>query len=180
MGNYLQANQYQLDANGFCSPNFDGDEIDINQMIEDIEVAAIACGELDKYKRALFYANPEKYGLGGPDKLVLPAGSDQMFLHAVLGMLTEAGELGETLVTALDGWVESESDVFEFDHVNAMEEGGDSLWYTALLAKSTGYPLDEMMTRNIAKLTKRNIGKQFNAEGTNNRDLEGERAVLEA
>lgn len=54
--------------------------------------------------------------------------------HAVLGMITEAGELGDAI---------KKERVYAkpIDAINLMEEVGDNLWYANLLAHVEGYDL---------------------------------------
>lgn len=81
-------------------------------------------------------------------------------LHAVMGMVTEAGELMDAMKRHL---------IYgkPIDLVNLKEECGDSFWYQALLARAAGFTFEEVQERNIEKLA------------ALNRDLEAERKVLE-
>lgn len=93
-------------------------------------------------------------------------------LHAALGIFSEAGEAIELVKDQLEGK--------PFDTVGWGEEiGGDVSWYQALGHDAAGTDEDVERLKNIAKLEKRNKGQTFNAEATLNRDLEGERAILE-
>lgn len=103
---------------------------------------------------------------------IKPENVDLRLLHAALGIFSEAGEAIELVKDQLEGK--------PFDTVGWGEEiGGDISWYSALGHDAAG--TDEVVERlkNIAKLEKRNKGQTFNAEATLNRDLEGERAILE-
>jgi hypothetical protein len=92
--------------------------------------------------------------------------------HAGLGIFSESGEALELIRDQLEGKT--------FDTVNWGEEiGGDISWYQALGHDAAGTDEDVERAKNIKKLELRNKGQQFNAEGTLNRDLEAERAVLE-
>ncbi len=97
-------------------------------------------------------------------------------LHAAMGLVTEAGELMDTLKKHL---------IYgkEIDWVNVQEELGDSQWYTGLAVDVVGEILpgatwEGIWENNIAKLKKR-YGDKFTESAALNRDLEGERAVLE-
>lgn len=92
-------------------------------------------------------------------------------LHAALGTFSESGEILEALSKQID--------TGELDMVNVGEEGGDVLWYQAILADETGVSMAQNMETNIAKLKKR-YGDKFSAHAATNRDLAGERAVLES
>ena len=92
--------------------------------------------------------------------------------HAALGIYSEAGEALELIRAQLEGK--------PFDDVNWGEEiGGDISWYQALGHDAAGTDEEVERAKNIAKLELRNKGKVFNAEATLNRNLEGERAILE-
>lgn len=91
-------------------------------------------------------------------------------LHAAMGLSTEAGEFMDML----------KKHIFygkPLDLVNAKEEIGDTMWYTALAIDVLQTTLDEVMTVNIEKLAFRYPEKftEFRAE---NRDLETERKIL--
>ena len=92
-------------------------------------------------------------------------------IHAIIGKATEAGELLEALyATAYRGET--------FDVVNAGEEIGDGFWYDALLARACGLTFDGIQRTNIAKLRHR-FPNAFTEYDANNRDLFGERRILE-
>ena len=92
-------------------------------------------------------------------------------LHGALGISTEAGEI-------LDAVKKSIFYGKPFDLVNLQEEIGDCFWYLAILAKEAGMSFEDIMAQNIAKLKARYPDK-FTEEKALNRDLEGERSVLE-
>lgn len=97
---------------------------------------------------------------------------DLRLLHAAMGIFTEAGEAIELVRHQLEGK--------PFDSVGWGEEiGGDISWYQALGHDAAGTDEDVEREKNIRKLEKRNRGQTFSAEGTLNRDLEAERAILE-
>ncbi len=88
-----------------------------------------------------------------------------------MGLTTEAGEFVDML----------KKHIFygkPIDYVNAKEEIGDTLWYTALAIDVLETTMNEVMTVNIDKLKARYPEKftEFNAE---NRDLVTERKILE-
>ncbi len=60
-----------------------------------------------------------------------------------------------------------------------MEEGGDLMWYIALLARGLKIDLSDIGDRNIEKLDARYKNKTFTTEQAKNRDLVAERAILE-
>jgi len=96
---------------------------------------------------------------------------NERILHGVLGVGTEAGEIQNAV----------KKSIFygrQLDKTNLKEEIGDILWYIAILLNECDWTFEDVMERNIAKLRKR-YPEQFTDEAANNRDLKGERAVLE-
>jgi NTP pyrophosphatase (non-canonical NTP hydrolase) len=161
-------NDYQKAATATCAPSFYGKGIDPAKLTLALSDAAVTCERLDAYKRSLFYDDRVKYGLdqGEGMEMNLPNQEEIDILHAVIGIVTEAGELAEGYITT-------------GDRVNLKEEGGDLMWYIALLAKGLGTDLSDMGLRNIAKLSVRYPDKVFSTSDAINRRLEQERHVLE-
>lgn len=91
--------------------------------------------------------------------------------HGIIGKATETAELIEALEIAL-------FNDKPLDHTNVGEEVGDGMWYDALISRAIGQSLEEIQTRNIAKL-KHRFPEKFNEFFANNRDLYGERTILE-
>lgn len=91
-------------------------------------------------------------------------------IHAALGMMSEAAEV---LEEAVNSFVEQR----ELNLVNLEEEGGDHMWYNALLFRAIQSDFIKAGTKNLAKLAKRYPDKftEFNAL---NRDLDAEQKVL--
>ena len=176
----MRANEYQLEANQFCSPSWNATLVDKNQIASVIEEIVDLSEELDLLKKSLFYGKPSTDQFGEVESpFELPATSDQDLIHAVIGIITEAGELGKLVVEAVDKLDESKV-VLEFDRQNAKEEGGDLLWYVALLCRALGVPLEEMMGGNINKLSARYKAKQFTAQEALNRNTTAEMAALDS
>lgn len=163
----MKLNGYQKDANQFCSPTFFGDGVDPTQLTLALSEAAIHCAKLDAYKRSLFYDDRSKYGLNQDSKMVLDDQKEIDILHAILGIVTEAGELAEGFITT-------------GDKVNLKEEGGDLLWYIALLCRGLDISMADMAAVNILKLDARYPGKVFTTEAAKNRVISNERQILEA
>ena len=92
-------------------------------------------------------------------------------IHGIIGTAGEAGELVDALTTAILTHV-------NVDRINIIEEVGDVLWYLALTLRAVNSTFDEAMELNIQKLRKR-YPEQWSQEAVLNRDLEGEREVLE-
>jgi len=92
-------------------------------------------------------------------------------IHACLGLASEVGEIADALKKHI---IYSK----ELDLINVMEESGDISWYQALLLTAVKKTMQESLEKNILKLKKR-FGDKFSTDAVNNRDLEGERAILE-
>lgn len=91
-------------------------------------------------------------------------------LHAVMGIVTESGELMDALKKFL---------IYgkPLDEVNLREELGDSEWYTALAIRVLKAKYEEIWERNIAKLQKR-YPEKFTEYHALNRDITAERLIL--
>ena len=73
---------------------------------------------------------------------------NQMIYNAILGLNGEAGELADLLKKHL-------FQGHTLDRNKLIEEGGDLLWYIALLARGLNIELSEMADLNIMKLSTR-------------------------
>lgn len=91
--------------------------------------------------------------------------------HAAMGLSTEANEFLDVLKKHLFYGK-------ELDIVNLKEELGDILWYMAIAMKALDTSFEDEMHRVIQKLKKRYTNK-YSDDNAINRDLEGERKVLE-
>lgn len=127
---------------------------------------------VDAAKKGLFYGkkillkDPE--GTSAP---IDPSRIDKDLLHAAMGVLTEAGEILEALVSAMEGK--------PLDRVNLVEEMGDIEWYMALFYRTLGTTPEEVREINIRKLRAR-FPVAFTEDSAINRDVEKERTVLES
>ncbi len=96
---------------------------------------------------------------------------DPRIIHAMMGLQTETAEITDAL----------KKHMFygkELDVTNLKEEGGDVLWYLAILFDAVGTDFETEMKRVIAKLKVR-FPDKFTNELAENRNLTAERAVLE-
>lgn len=91
--------------------------------------------------------------------------------HAIDGIASESGEL-------VDAIKKAKYYGKELDLTNLKEEGGDILWYLALMFDELGTTFEAEMLRNNAKLRSR-FPDKFTEELATNRDLGKERAILE-
>lgn len=158
---------------------------------------ALAANALDKIKKAAFYGKPLdeaelqsamsdlRMMMHGTRHMVLPTsalgcvpypiGYDTLDstrkFHALLGKITETGELAEALVTAI-------SQAKKLDMVNVLEETGGGYWYDAVLFDTSGHGMLDCLQIVDRKLMKR-YGDAYNDKGTLNRDTAGERKAME-
>lgn len=158
----------------------------------DLNMSVEAGVNADLIKRSIFYKEPvEKSRARGKeaterlkkrydtlkvlqltDKEKVKFSDDHInVIHAALGLISEAGEI-------MDEAIESAVEGRPLDLVNLQEEGGDSLWYIAMLLRVVGADFTSTAKQNIDKLAKR-YPDQFTSEAALNRDLDGEREVLE-
>lgn len=91
-------------------------------------------------------------------------------MHALLGIITEAGELSEIMVKAIE-------DGGEIDTVNLHEELHDISWYSAIAHDANGLDFLVGLRNNINKLIMR-YPQKFDAEYASNRNLDAERTQL--
>lgn len=92
-------------------------------------------------------------------------------IHAMLGLASETGEIADALKKHI-------MYKRELDVVNLMEEIGDLAWYEALMLSACKKTFSEALEKNILKLKLR-FPDKFTFDAVNNRNLDGERAVLE-
>jgi hypothetical protein len=95
---------------------------------------------------------------------------DPRVFHALLGSITEHGEIATAMLQALA--------TGELDVVNVCEELGDSDWYKALFYEATGIDWESVQAMIIKKLEIRFAGNIFTEEEAKERDLEAERKIL--
>lgn len=91
--------------------------------------------------------------------------------HAVMGMVTEAGELMSVVKKAKIYGKKP-------DAVDIIEEAGDVMWYLAVLADELGVSFEEIWDKNIRKLRVR-FPEKYDEKLVSNRKLEQERSEIE-
>lgn len=127
---------------------------------------------VDVVKKSIFYgkAVPKDFALadtrGGPSITHI----DVDIIHSILGSITEAAELAELLLKAIDtGNYLDESDL--------LDETGDGMWYMALMLRTLGRSFEDTADMNIRKLRAR-FPDKFDAEKAKEHDLEAEKTAL--
>lgn len=169
---------YILEALVTLSPSWHGDKVAKHNFVHAMNEAIGAANQLDKIKKTLFYGKDNNLqprdGQAGIGDLPALFGDNQTkfanIIHAIIGIFTESGELLEALKDGYNGK--------PFDFVNAKEETGDLFWYMAILAHECGFTFEQAQETNIAKLRAR-FPNKFDEFDANNRNLAGERLILE-
>lgn len=178
---------YVAEASLTLSPQFHGELVSKANWTKAINDAIEALNNLDKVKKTLFYGRDNNLNpVDGQrdisdmaEKLVaanvaiehgLSQEEAENYIHGVIGIATEAGELLEGLRDAINGNA--------IDRVNIKEEIGDVKWYQAILARVARFMWGDDEITNIAKLRAR-FPDNFTEYDANNRNLQGERVILE-
>ena len=104
--------------------------------------------------------------------LIGRAGDKVRELHAVMGLMTELGELADPLKRHVFYGTPAPL------RTNVKEELGDLLWYIAVMCDVHGLTIEEVMRANINKLVAR-YPEKFDGERAVNRDLAAEQDILE-
>lgn len=174
----MNADKYVELAQRTSAPTFFDKKVPFPLLLQILEGVKVCAEKADVQKKAIFYGKrPDKSdapdtahseSLYGRD-LSLTEREKRQF-HAIIGVITEAGELAEILLNRLTGVTA------EMDAAHIGEEMGDVLWYVAESA-ANGTPMSRMMTTNIEKLRVR-FPNKFDAEDAAFRDLDAEGKVL--
>lgn len=173
---------YIKEATVTASNNYHGELVPAIEFAMALQAAIQALSKLDRIKKSLFYGRKfdeaDNYGHNFVPSHHFPARIDsenrnrgELILHSILGAATESGEQLEILAKCF-------SSEQGFDEVNFIEEIGDMFWYQAIGAHAVNTSFDEIQRRNIAKLRHR-FPQKFTEYDANNRDLFGERKILE-
>lgn len=168
---------YQELAAKTVSPNFFIDRVPVGTLARALHQAKMLLGDgspMSAIKRTIMYGAELPGGLPtGPDTIINKDAVPVDVFHAIIGILTEAGELAQALFDVL-----FETDTPPFDVVNFSEEMGDIGWYRSLGLRAVGKTPDECDRENIAKLMKR-FRDRYTDEEVINRNVAAERETLE-
>lgn len=174
---------YIAEANVTASNNFHGSKVPLLYFQGIVANAINALKQLDEVKKSLFYGrdlnSPSARAYQGTaTSALLPSIMDEenaargeLLIHSIVGTATEAGELLELLEGAL-------FHAKPFDVINFVEEVGDGFWYAAVGLGAVDSSFEAAQRINIAKLRHR-FPEKFTEYEANNRDLFGERKILE-
>lgn len=97
---------------------------------------------------------------GTPDQAVLSVG----FMDKVLGLVGESGEFADKIKKILR---DKGAEISAEDEPELVKELGDVLWYIAALASNLGVSLDDLASKNLAKLAKRQQEGKISGKGDN-------------
>jgi NTP pyrophosphatase (non-canonical NTP hydrolase) len=86
------------------------------------------------------------------------------FMDKVLGLLGESGEIAEKFKKILR---DQAGELTELNRQELTKELGDIMWYIALLGHYLEVPLDDIATKNIAKLKDRQQRGKLSGSGDN-------------
>ena len=86
------------------------------------------------------------------------------FMHRVLGLVGEAGEIAEKVKKLIR---DQQSDISLLDKEDMAKELGDVLWYIATLADYLDIPLETIAQMNVDKLAKRKQSGKIGGSGDN-------------
>jgi len=161
--------QYIKAAMRTKSPHCALSRVESQRLSQLLATSIVAGGMARDIKKAIFSGKPYDDVPHELSLLSTPlAKMNPDVLHAVLGILNEAGEIAEALLRITTG--ESA------DFINMDEEFGDSEWFRALYLVGRGIPVQQLWERNIAKLKARYPekfdGDQMDDENRN-KDAEG-------
>jgi NTP pyrophosphatase (non-canonical NTP hydrolase) len=160
---------------------FHGQRVGLMYLIAALRDFVDAANHLDQIKKALFYGRKlynvqENHAWGGVNLDLVKDAIDPDIIHGIIGCATESGEMADALLKALDDMMQGRA--FAFDEVNLKEEGGDQLWYLAILFAALDTDFLTEARRNIAKLMLR-YPNGFSEQNALVRDLKAERELLE-
>lgn len=135
-------------------------------LLSTLHSVVLAAEQMDRVKKCVFYE-------GGQPVTGELIGINPRVFHAIIGNISEAGELAAALLGAL-------SCNKPLDTVNVLEELGDQAWYNAILFDELKVDPDLILYNVISKLKKR-FPHKFESERAdrNNRNLVQERATME-
>jgi len=143
-----------------------GMELERSELVRVLDAAAHLATTADYLKKRVIYGR-------GIDSITLPVLDTcaltvkrAQLLHALLGVISEAGEMVEAFRRTHD----EENDAVR---VNCIEEGGDMIWYVTRWLKTSGSSVEDASQRVVAKLKTRYPDK-FTEQAALNRDLDAE------
>jgi NTP pyrophosphatase (non-canonical NTP hydrolase) len=146
--------------------------VDARYVRAKVSSFALHAAALDQIKKCLFYNRDTLVWTHGQRHLVEASyeAVPMDVLHALLGVLTEAGELAELLELALQTGE-------PIDRQKLIDECGDIQWYQAMLYRHLDTTFEDVGVKNITKLSIR-FPEKFTLEKVNNKDHAAEDAAF--
>lgn len=175
----MNMQQYLIQSERTAAGTFHTDMVPDTDLINALIIAINALKDLDRIKKALFYRKPLPLDfymenvLGTVDDGEPLRQQDMFIIHSILGIMTEAGELGEHLVN----YIMSEPEDLEGYKPNLVDETGDVLWYQAMLLRLLGTDFETTAGKNLAKLKAR-FPDKFEERLAIHRDEAAEQSVF--
>lgn len=176
--NEYPSSEYMADCDVTNSTIFKPEQIELSDIVAVLTSIAGFAEDLNISKKLLFRGKTRAdLGMNGidgatlADKLPNIGPHEVNVLHGLVGAITEAGEMAEVLLR----WIETGT----LDAVNVNEECGDAMWYIVRALRGVDRSVEHCMRTNIDKLHGRH-GESFDPFRDANRDLDAERAKLEA
>lgn len=152
------------------SPHFNPERATRNEM-RSLLADAVSVGEQSKIIKKAIFGGKEREPSGY--KLRLAECPSPDILHAILGVLNEAGEIANA-VSDDDAYLKVRNTI---DYNNLDEEMGDLLWFIACYCEGRGCLMEQLMERNIAKLKAR-FPDRFDSDKNENRDVQAEKRAM--
>lgn len=164
--------EYLLESSRTLSTEYHSELISPGEIDRTLQAIITVGAWADDLKKALFYGKPYLRPVSAtPGSLHHPLDGG-LYLHAALGIMTEAVEIIEHLYDIYTG-------KSELDTINLKEEIGDIEWYLAIFYRILQTTPNKIKIKNIAKLRAR-YPERFTSTDALQRDLAEERKVLEA
>lgn len=160
-------------------------EQDEMNIVAFLHILANNARYIDAYKAVLFYGKP--YTAPKPleiDTAHFKYVGDHRRIHAVLGIVSEAGEIAENMLLEMQN-LRHDLPIDQHKHDesirdNYAEETGDMDWFQELLASSSGMiSVRAAREQNIAKLQKRFPGKFTEEDAVARADKSSGRTCLD-
>lgn len=171
---YVSSGNYRKDCERTLrSGHINGQDVTVSELTGILNNIAKAIEPLDALKKRLFYKSDATEAIWNSINANLSESGESVDLvHALIGMITETGEIAEALINGL-------ARQKKMDYVNLNEEIGDQMYYQAIALDRIGSSFDNAAITNNLKLRKR-YGDKFSETAAEVRDLNEERQVLEA
>lgn len=171
-------------------------DVDLHILRSTLRCIDLLCDSLDSIKKKVYYGDSDKYDRVYLENLkkcnhilnTIPehfnnaeyltqanmapvVKTNKRLAHAIIGCITEAGELAEAMVKGLDDG--------QYDETNIAEEFFDQDWYKAIMSDELDIDWEDQWERIIKKLEIRFPDLCFDKNKVKNRNLNQEREALE-